>query len=298
MRETRMIWWMVLLAAVLELGPGLQAQDAAAKAQQLLAQARAALGGEKLKALQSLSIEGSYRRIMGQGMEMSGDLTYDLLLPDKMMRVDTMRPFGDIEINNMEVVNGDTVWTDQSQSGGGGANVVIRRGGAGGGDPKRQQESINQNIRSDFAHTTLGLLLTTVSSFPVEYAFAGEADSPEGKADVLDVKGPNGFAARLFLDQKSHRPLMLTCKSRRPHVMMRTTTSGPPSEHDLEKQLKEAEAAPEVEHQVRYSAYKEINGISLPHKVSRGIEGETSEEIEFKKVKVNPSLKPEKFVKK
>ncbi len=298
MREKGLIVLLVLLAAVAEFQPRGFAQDGAAKAQQLLAQARAALGGEKLKGLQSLSIEGSYRRILGQGMEMSGDLTYDLLLPDKMMRVDTMRPFGDIEINNMEVVNGETVWTDQSQSGGGGANVMIRRRGAGEGDPKQQQESINQNIRSEFARTTLGLLLTTVGSFPVEYVFAGEADSPEGKADVLDVKGPNGFAARLFLDQKSHRPLMLTYKGRRPHVMMRTTTSGPPSEHDFEKQLKEAQTAPEVEHQVRYSDYKEVNGISLPHKISRGAEGETGEEIEFKKFKVNPTIKPEKFVKK
>ena len=32
----------------------------------------------------------------------------------------------------------------------------------------------------------------------------------EGKADVLDVTGEGGFAARLFIDQKSHLPLMLT----------------------------------------------------------------------------------------
>ena len=303
MREKLLMVIMVLLAAGLEFHPNIFAQDGDSKAQQLLAQARAALGEEKLKSLQSLSVEGSYRRTMGQ-MEMSGDVTYDLLLPDKMMRTETMRPFGDMEISRLEAINGDSIWEDQQQSGGGGGMVMIRRGAAGsGGDPKKAQELVNLAIRSEFARMSLGLLLTTTANFPVEYAFAGEAEAPEGKADVIDVKGPSGFAARLFIDQTSHRPLMLTYKGKQPRVMMHTTrSSGPPSEADVEKRIKDSEAeaakAPDVEYQLRFSDYKEVSGISLPHKISKGIEGDTSEEIEFKKFKINPTIKPEKFVKK
>ncbi|MFN0087370.1 MAG: hypothetical protein ACKVX9_18415 [Blastocatellia bacterium] len=304
MREERLIVMMLLCVAGWGFQSPIFAQDAAGRARQALAEARAALGGEKLSTLRSLSVEGGYRRMMGQGREMSGDVTYDLLLPDKMMRTETMRPFGDMEITRLEAMNGDGVWEDQQQSGGGGGMVMIRRGvgGGGGEDPKKAQEMAQQAIRGEFARFSLGLLLTTASSFPVEYAFAGEAESPDGKADVLDVTGPNGFAARLFLDQKSHRPLMLTYKGKKPRMVMHTATGGPPSQADVEKRIRESEAeaarSPDVEYQIRFSDYKEVNGISLPHRISKGIESETSEEIEFKKFKVNPQIKPEKFVKK
>ncbi|MDX2033409.1 MAG: hypothetical protein SF339_22225 [Blastocatellia bacterium] len=305
MREKWLIALLVLVAAAAEFTPRSLAQEGAGKAQQVLAKARAALGGEKLKSLQSLSVEGSYRRQMSPSMEMSGDLTYEWLFPDKAMRVDTMRPFGDIEISNLEAVNGESVWTDQQQSGGGGGGMVmIRRGSPGaGGDPKKAQEMANSAIRNELARMSLGLLLTTTANFPVEYAFAGEAEAPEGKADVLEVKGPNGFAVRLFIDQKSNRPLMLTYQGKKPRVMMHTSTaSGPPSEEELQKRVRESEAeaakAPDVEYQVRFSEYRDVNGISLPHKISKGIDSETSEEIEFKKFKINPAIKPEKFVKK
>src|SRR5262249_52175364 len=88
MREKFLIAILIIAAAATELFPGVSAQDAATKAQQLIKQARAALGGDKLK---SLSATGNYRRTLGQ-MEMSGEVNYDLLLPDKMMKTETMNP--------------------------------------------------------------------------------------------------------------------------------------------------------------------------------------------------------------
>ena len=86
MREKFLIAILIIAAAVAELFPGVSAQDAAAKAQQLINQARAALGGDKLK---SLSVTGNYRRTFSQA-EMAGEVSYDLLLPDKMMKTETM----------------------------------------------------------------------------------------------------------------------------------------------------------------------------------------------------------------
>src|SRR5262245_45940892 len=300
MKEKFLITMLIAIAVIAEFYPNISAQDAAAKAQELIAQARAALGGDKLKSLQSLSAEGNYRRTMG-GMEMSGELVIEMALPDKMLKAETMRPFGDLEINRLEAINGDNVWEDQQQSGGGGGMVLIRRGG-GTGDPHRAQEMMKNSIRADFARLSLGMLLTTAPSFSVQYSYAGEAESPDGKADVLDVRGANNFNVRLFLDQKTHRPLMITYKGKKPQVIRRTSTGAPPPEHELDKQIKEGEAeaakSPDVEFQVRFAEYKEVSGISLPHRIFKGIENETSEEIEFTKYKVKPTIKPEKFVKK
>ena len=224
MREKFMITVLIIAAAMTEIFPGVSAQDAAGKAQQLIAQARAALGGDKLK---SLSVTGNYRRTFGQ-MEMAGEVSYDLLLPDKMMKTETMNPMPSLEITRVEALNGEDVWEDQQQHGGGGGMMIFRRGPGGpGADPQKAKEALQQSVRSDFARLAIGWLLTTPSSFPVEYSFAGEAESPDGKADVLDVKGPGGFAIRLFLDQKTHRPLMLTYNARKPRIITQTAAPGP-----------------------------------------------------------------------
>jgi hypothetical protein len=299
MREKFLILILVIAAAMAELGAGMSAQDAATRAQQLINQGRAALGGDKLK---SLSVTGNYRRRFGQ-MEMSGEVIYDLLLPDKMMKTETMNPAPGIEITRLETINGDDVWEDQQQHGGGGGIMIIRRGPGGpAADPKRAQAAMQQGIRSDFARLSIGWLLTTPSSFPVEFSFAGQAEAPEGKADVLDVKGPGGFAARLFLDQKTHRPLMLTFNGRKPHIVTQTAPAGRRSPEEMEKRSKEMEAEadkqPEVEFRIHFSDYREVNGVSIPHKMTRSIEDEVNEEMEIKNVKINPQFKPEKFVKK
>src|SRR5947209_5534887 len=115
MREKFVIAILIIAAAMAEQFPGASAQDAAAKAQQLTREARAALGCDKLK---SLSVTGNYRRTFGQ-MEMTGEVSYDLLLPDKMMKTETMSPAPSLEITRIEAINGDDVWEDQQQRGGG-----------------------------------------------------------------------------------------------------------------------------------------------------------------------------------
>ena len=300
MREKFLVAILIIAAATADIFPGASAQDAAAKAQQLIAQARAALGGDKLK---SLSVTGNYRRTFGQ-MEMTGEVSYDLLLPDKMMKTETMSPAPSLEITRVETLNSDDVWEDQQQRGGGGGMMIFRRGPGGPGvDPQKAKDMMKQVVRSDFARLLIGWLLTTPSSFPVEYSFVGEAESPDGKADVLEAKGPGGFAARLFLDQKTHYPLMLTYNGKKPRIMTQTAAPGAPrNPEEMEKRMKEMEAEtakqPDVEFRIYLNDYREVNGVSIPHKITKSIEDAVNEELEIKNVKINPQLKPEKFVKK
>lgn len=294
MREKVLIALLFVAVAAAELFPNVSAQQAADKAGQILAAARAASGGEKLKSLQSLSVEGEFRRTMGP-METSGTMSVDMLMPDKILKSETMNIMGSVEVTRIEALNGDKVWEDQQQSGGG--MVVMRRGGRGA-DPKVAEDM----IRSEVLKTAFGFVLNTPSTLPVSFTYAGEAESPDGKADVLDAKASVGPPLRLYFDQKSHRLLMLTYKGKRPRMITHSSTDGPPSEEELQKRIKESEAEaakqPDVEYQTRFSEYKEVGGIWLPHKISKGIESETNEEVTITKVKINPSLKPEKFIKK
>lgn len=297
MRERFLIALLLVAAALSEIIPETAAQDVVNRAQQLLNQARAAVGGEKLKTLQSLSVAGNYRRTMGD-RELAGEVQLDLLLPDKMMRTETMSPLPSLEVTRIEAMSSDKVWFDQQSSGGGG-NMIIRRPGS---DTPQGQAAQQSAVRAEFARLMLGFLLNTPASFPVEYSYAGEAEAPDGKADVIEVKGTNNFAARLFLDQKTHRLLMLTYRGRQPQMRLRTTTAALRNPEQIEKHIQQAEAEaaqqPEVEFQVRYADYRDVSGITLPHRLSKAVDGAVNEEWELTKYKINPPLKPAQFEKK
>ncbi|MBK9315389.1 MAG: hypothetical protein IPM55_14275 [Acidobacteria bacterium] len=284
--------------AVTELLPGALAQDPKAKAIEILTRARAAIGGSKLESLSSLSVAAGYRRMMS-GREMSGEVQIDLLLPDKIMRTETMSPIPSVEITRLEALTGDTSWTDQQTSGTGGAMVMIKR--PGDNAPHGEQIRLNA-LRADFARMTIGWLLKTPANIPVEYSYAGVAESPDGNADVINVTSPHGLNTKLFIDQKSGRLLMMTYQGRKPRLIANTFSGPQRSREEIEKSIRDAEAEaakqPEVEYQIHLDDYREVNGISFPHRLSRSIEGEINEEWEVKEFKVNAKIKPEKFVKK
>src|SRR5712671_2565535 len=126
-----------LISLAMTLG-GLAARAAGdTKAEQLLAQARAALGGEKtMSRVQGLTASGTYRREMGD-RQLNGEITIDLQLPDKMLRTESMRPMGDATIEMLQGVNGDQVLR-HSRTIGGGPGMVVRMGpppGGADGDP-------------------------------------------------------------------------------------------------------------------------------------------------------------------
>jgi len=268
------------------------------RALELVKQARAAIGGEKLDSLKSLSAAGSYRRVMGE-REMSGELEFDMLLPDKFLKTEILNPIPGVEVTRYDALNGDQTWMDSKQGGGGGGMVMIRRPG---GDSPQGQATQQQAIRAEFARLLLGWLVATPASLPVEFSYAGEAEAPDGRAYALDVKGPNNFAARLFLDQKTYLPLMVSFKGRAPRMAFNQVSGPASSPEEIEKRVKEAEAAmaaaPEVEVQITFSDYREVSGVKFPHHVTRAIDGKVNEEWEMKKFKLNPSIKPDKFEKK
>jgi hypothetical protein len=54
--------------------------------------------------------------------------------------------------------------------------------------------------------------------------------------------------------------------------------------------------APQSTIEMYVSGYKPVNGVMLPHVISRGSEGLVQEELEIKSYKVNPNFKANTFV--
>jgi hypothetical protein len=139
-------------------------------------------------------------------------------------------------------------------------------------------------------------------SLKAQYSYVGEAESPDGKAYVIDVKDDDGFAARLFIDQNSKLPLMVTYKGRQGRVVTNTsggaratTTQGQPPQLSDDIKTAISQPAPMVDFSLFFDDWREIDGINFPHSVRRASEGATSEEWKINRVKVNPKIDAKKF---
>jgi hypothetical protein len=270
-----------------------------AKVGEILAAAREALGGEAaLNKVQTLSVAATTRRVMGD-REMSGDVTVELLLPDKMRRTDSFGIPGGPTMERVSVLNGGEVWDDSTNRGGGG--FMMRMGGPGGPggpggreltdeDRQRMRDAQVRRMKGEMTRFALGFLLRTDATI----TYAGVAEAEDGKADVLEIKAEGGTPVKLFIDQETRLPLMLSYEGIMPRMMV--ARGGPPSPEEIEKMRREPPQTATFE--VRYGEYKKVDGVVFPHLLTTAANGNVTEEWTVDKIKVNPSLKPESFVKK
>ncbi len=277
------------------------------RADEVLKQAREAIGGERLQKIESLHINGQYRRVFGE-RQMGGDREISIQLPNKYVVEDAMSMGGmSTSIINTRGLNGDRAWTESS----GGGGMVIRFGNGPGGaqaTPEQIEAMQRRMFQAEFSRYLLAMILTPPPSFAVEYKYAGESDVEDAQADVVDVTGPDKFSARIFFDKKTHLPLLLSYRGPKPRTitMTRQGGGGPRSAEELKKARDEAEkqmqaeapAVPEeVDFYIRLTDHKKVDGLMLPHKLTFLTENEVSEEFEISKYQVNAQFKADKFEK-
>jgi hypothetical protein len=211
------------------------AQDRVAN---IVAEAKKALGGDTLAGVKSVRAEGPFRRSMGP-RDMEGTLSLTVMRPDKLRRSEEMSMGGMVGGPTVERVsgfNGAEAWDDIQNRGGmgGGMQMVIRggpgdpaRGGPGGpGVPLTEAQIAEQRarrMRIELQRWSVALFADSSQPF----TDAGVAESPDGKADVLETKDEAGRAVRLFIDQASHLPLMVQYLEIRPRVMISGGPGGP-----------------------------------------------------------------------
>jgi len=269
------------------------------KAAELLAQARAAISGDtKISKVQALECSGTLQRAMGD-RQIGGDVTLAIQLPDKFLRTDSISPMGDgALIITEQGVNGEQVLRNsKTLNTGPGMMIRMPPAPAHGSDAELQ---MIRNSRAELARLAVALLLTSPASMPLEFGYSGEAEAPEGKADVLDVKGPNSFAAKLFLDKSSHRPLMLAYRGIAPRMVVQTQRGAGPGPAPAPRAEAGHDAPPpptaeQVDINMFLDDYKPVDGVLLPHHITRSIGGEPNEEWTFKAIKVNPTFKADTF---
>lgn len=293
----------VVSAAVVLLGFALRAPDAPAqdKATELLAAARASLGGDTLEAVKGLSITGEFRRLMGD-RELNGEVTIDLAVPDRIKRVEEMGFPGGPAMVRTAALSGDEFWEDTTSRGGGG-RFMARFGGPGGpggqpseADRERFRQMQQRRLAGELHRLMLAFLLRTEA--PITYV--GTAEAADGTAEVLEILTPDARPMRLFLDQQTHQPLMLTYEGVLPRVFTRQAGGpGGGARPDPEEMRRRTAEPPQlVTFELRFDDYKAVNGVMLPHLLIQTTGGQATEEWTITRVKLNPSFKSDAFTKK
>jgi hypothetical protein len=229
-----------------------QAHDAAS----VLTPAHEALGGDRnLAAVKTFLATGRARQLRGNNLV---PIEFEIAceLPDKYVRRDEF-PAQDIP----PAVNGF-----------------------------RGDEAIgpSKTTREEFARLMLGAFAGAPPAFPLTFAYAAEAEAPEGKADVLAVAGPANFSARFLVQRETHIPVMLMWQVPGP-----AGRGGPEA-----SPAGSGRGAPpaSAEHRLYYADYRAVNGgVKWPFRIRHAVAGATIEETTFDRVSINAKIDPKKF---
>jgi len=311
--------------------PGVSSGEAAA----ILGAARETLGGGKrIASIKTLVMTGRTQQVQGDNLvPIEFEITIEL--PDKYVRRDKIpahesgpssRGFnGDGLIQIGDVPGGGPRRGGPPPPGAGGPpppGAPAGEGGDRGRGPAGPPPNPTVPVKQDFARLTLGMFASSFSSYPLTFGYAGQAEAPEGKADVIDVKGEGNFAARLFIDSKTHLPLMLSwttppnlvpvVRGQPPPPNLAPgavifDTPAPPSASATAEQKKQFEdealaaraaamkSARPTEHRVYYADYREVDGFRFPFRIRRAVGATTTEETIFDRFRINAKVDPRKF---
>jgi len=288
------------------------------RAAAVIAEARAAMGGDKLTAVKSLLATGRTNRVRGNNL-VPIEFEIALELPDKYVRKDEV-PAEESEPTSTGFNGGDPIQLPAPAAPG------ARPGGPAPPAPNPQQVEAQRRARlltarQDFARLALGLFAGSTDAYPLTFGYAAQAAAPQGTADVLDVRGEGNFAVRLFINSQTRLPIMISWQAPPTGVVVTTPGQPPPatvapgavviaapaapaasaSQQDKDAYAKEVAALRQkaqttpVEYRLYYADYRDVDGVKFPFRLRRAIGPDTTEETTFDRFRVNTKVDPRKF---
>ncbi|MCI0666124.1 MAG: hypothetical protein L0220_34155, partial [Acidobacteria bacterium] len=283
-------------------------------AREMIIQARNAIGGEEaLVGIKTLSVSAKLRRpvkyasvqspkkVVEKEKTLSGKVEVDILLPDKFRRRVSNQTLRGFPYSYVEIVNGDRAWRDpplRARSSNSDNRVIDVD------DFERTVEMQTRGARQQLTIYSLGLLLRPLPGHSLEFTFLGEIRALDGRINVIVAKDPEDNQMFLLLDAETKLPLALAwtfIASRQQAViveaagifdrkfMMETVQRA-------RRERQERILPPQrYEMQMKFSEYKQVAGVLLPHRITTTLNKEIIEELIFEDFEINRSINPKKF---
>jgi hypothetical protein len=154
------------------------------------------------------------------------------------------------------------------------------------------------SAKQDLARLTLGLFAGSFSSYPLTFTYVGQAEAPQGKADVVEAKGAGNFTVRFFVNTQTHLPVMVSWNAPgRPQGMPPGgPIMAPPQAGAAQGTTQTMMAPPKpTEFRIYYADYRDADGLMWPYRLRRATNADTTEETTFDRFRTNVKIDPRKF---
>ena len=265
----------------------LGAQSAAPNPSTILAAAREALGGEKrLTSVKTFIATGRTQQVRGNSL-VPIEFEIAVELPDKYVRKDEI-PAQESGPTSVGFV-ADTPIQLPPQ-----AVAAGRPGGPPPPTPEQQEAARRARVvgaKQDFARLTLGMFAASFSGYPLTFTYVGQAEAPQGKADVLEAKGAPNLTMRFFIDQGSHLPIMISWQGAPPGG----ARGAGPGPGPAPPAGAAPPAGPPPENRIYFADYRDVDGMKWPFRLRRALGPDTVEETLFDRFRINARIDPKKF---
>jgi len=287
-----------------------QSGDAA----KILADARQALGGDSaLTAVQTVTVIGSLARTVGNHTSDSSlEIAWEL--PDKFVRTQRLTeggggPLPSWTITTRDGFSGDApIHEALAPDAPFPVEIPVNPPPQTPADIAADLKKKLLNQRHTFTQLALPLFAASSTAYPLTFLHAGQKPIGNSTADVIETRGPDNRVVRLFVDTKTHLPVMLSWTAR-PVVVTasgstttavavrggQATASRPP---DMAITLPVGDPTagmPDVEHQMTIGDYKVDNVLNWPHRFIDRVDGKVFEDVRLGKFKVNGKINPSTF---
>jgi hypothetical protein len=294
------------------------ADEGIAKSEQaleLIKLARAALGGdEALGSVRTLSVSAKLRRptkyvsvqsptkVVEKEKVLSGKIELDFLLPDKFRKRRSEERLRGFPFSYIEVVNGERAWRNPPLRA---ISSYKDRRVIDVDDFEKTVELQRRGARQQLTIYSLGLLLKSIPSFPLQYCYLGRVRSVDGdEANAIRVTDPENNQMFLLLDPKTNLPLSFAwtfiARLQKPIIIEHLGFYDPKfTRATLQRAAQEFRAraipAENCEMQMKFYDYRPISRILLPHRITTKINKEIIEEMTFNDFEINHSISQKKF---
>jgi hypothetical protein len=150
--------------------------------------------------------------------------------------------------------------------------------------------------QNEMLRTTLALLLTAPEGMDVSYTFAGETTIDGAEANIIDVDAA-GSKFKLYLDKSTNLPKMISYLAAPLKVAKfeKSDAADGAAQSEFKVLVKSMDAAELVEHQLKFSDFRSVGGLLLPHRWTQTTAGGPDQTIDITNYEINPANIADKF---
>ena len=306
-----------------------------AQALELIRKARIAIGGDaNINNVRSITITADTTNFFEKDnivQNKAGNLEINLELPNrfsKMLKIGNPEVAAnggevnkDVQVFVMKEGDGDNVVfrTEGGDAKNGGKKIIIKKDANGNvltedivgdktvivknadgkvltenivGDPNIIVDKVTGMRQNEMLRTTLALLLSAPEGINVGYFYKGESTIDGFSVNIVEAQS-NGSSIKLFLDKSSNLPRMISFMGLDfPKIVKFERTAG-----NVPKELvmESGDFGGSVEHQIKYSDYRSVNGVLMPFVWTETVGGKQSQNVSVTNYEINPANIADKF---